>query len=578
MFVLPSIRQFAEERLVIPSGVRGGMRYRRDVNPVTHGVFDIYDAFLNDQEARELFLVAGNQVGKTLSLIALGVYVLTELREDLLVFGPTLQVAQAVGGEMIRVMDHMGVKYERGTYNCRLENGTVLTWRGQSDAQRSQVTARIVLVTEAEKIRQKRTEEAHPIDQIRARTMSFSNGKIVFESTLTSETGVMWRGYNEAEVRYRFHHRCYECGSLFLPDVAGCFSDSYACTVCGSLLTGRRRCVSEGEFVREGEPCGRTYGIRYTAFDGLLIDPLATMCVLRDSKDINDLRRLYLQFLAEPPKIVFVAPSDPTVFIHRRGQVNPEDFWAVGVDVGSSVSHWVLLTYTPGERHIKITDFGKCRGSIKDQVNMLASIISGLNDRGVLLFDYGFNGAHLVRLWNSLEPRQRVLPVRGISERSFVIDPNTDISYGDFWRYRRMKGSGTYGIQVYTVSAKDAVFGLLYSSRLVIFANDGKDVTIKYFTDSICRSERPIEKNGLRVYELVGTSNHYFDATVYALTGLLFAGAPVDLSGLPRVEAAGVMYDGNVDDLTSGDIDIVENVKHQRRLRMKSTIDKGALI
>lgn len=580
MFLLPGLQQFAIDSMMIPSGVRGGMRYRADVNPVTHHVLGIYDEFLNDQNARELFLLAGNQVGKTLSLITLACYVLLEMREDIIIFAPTLQIAQAVGGEILRVMDSLGVKYERGVYNTRFENGVVMTWRGQSDAQRSQVTARIVLVTEAEKIRQRKTEEAHPIDQIRARVMSYTNGKIFFESTLTSESGLMWSGVSNADVQFRFHHRCPSCDVLFVPCVDHVLSDCYACSECGTAISSADRAVAvtSGEFIRVGSS-GRVYGIRYSALDGLLIDPLPEIYRLKCSKDLNDIRRLYLQYVAEPPKVVFTPPPDPPAFAHRRGQVDAGDYWSIGVDVGGSVAHWVLTTYTPGSRQIKISDFGKVRGAFKNQVDILHSIISGLNEqRGCLLFDYGFNGAHLVRLWNNQSPRQRVLPIRGINERSFVIDPAVDISYGDFWRYRRMKGSGIYNVQVYTVSAKDAVFGLLYTSRLVMFTNDGQDISVKQFLDSICRSERPIEKNGQRLYELVGQSNHYFDALVYSVTGLLFSGAPIDLSALPPVEPAGVVYEGQVEMDEYADANIADVERKPRMLRKKVSTDQEGYI
>jgi len=579
-FILPSIQRYASDRFVIPSGVRGGMKYREEVNPATHGVLDIYNKFLFDSSASELYLIAGNQVGKTLSLILTACYVLSELREDLLIFGPTFQVAQAVAHDVIRSLEYQGITAERGTYQARLSNGVVLTWRGQSDSQRAQVTSRIVLVTEAEKIRQKRTEEAHPIDQIRARVMSFRNGKIFFESTITSETGLMWSAYKNADKVFEFYHRCGECGELFKPDINNLGEDWYACSNCGVVIPieERRKCIESGGFVDNGG-VGRYWGVRYSAFDGLLIDPFRDMVFLRDSSDLNAQRRLYLQYLCEPPRLIFVSPEDPITTEYRRGVVEPGDYWCIGVDVGVSVAHYVLLAYTPGSDFIRIADFGKCRGSLQAQVDTLKGILSSLDpERGVLLFDYGFNGQHMLRLWNKAGVKQLVLPIRGMATRSFVIDPANDIRYGDWWRYRRMVRSGSYTIQIDGTAGKDAVFGLLYTSRLRMFSNDGSDITVRQFSDSLCRSERPIEENGERRYEKVGVSNHYFDATVYALAGLLFVGAPIDLTALPRIESASMVKASETPTVEiQGNLIVDEN--HRRRsLRIGGNVKREIIL
>ncbi len=96
------------------------------------------------------------------------------------------------------------------------KNGSFLRFMGAggNDAQRSSHTARIIIMTEVDKYDDigETSQESSPVSQIEMRADSFEDSKIIYECTVTGETGKIWQEAMVHGSGANIFVPCYHCG------------------------------------------------------------------------------------------------------------------------------------------------------------------------------------------------------------------------------------------------------------------------------------------------------------------------------------------------------------------------------
>lgn len=304
------IRQWCEEELVIPEGFREGSRYRADTLPWQGLWLDEIDS----GNWNRFVLIACVQGGKTLvGFVAPCLWHLFEWREPVLLGIPQMEMAGLKWRKELRPAIAANPKFRdllpehgRGSKGGSFESLTFghgpdlsfLSGKG-GDEKRSGITARVVSVTEADRVDDagEDSEEAAPIFQMEARIASFEgDSRFYAECTRTTSSGFVSREY-EAGSASRIMCPCQHCGEWVSPereDLVGhedaqnemeaAEITAWYCPACGELITDAERrtmnvaarLVHRGQTIdRDGEiqgppPPTKTLGFRANAFNNLM--------------------------------------------------------------------------------------------------------------------------------------------------------------------------------------------------------------------------------------------------------------------------------------------------------------------
>jgi hypothetical protein len=149
-----TMRQFAEEEIILPNGPRENLRFSCAFMPWTGLVLDVFQS----GKYRKFFLSGPAQSGKTLvGFVIPTIYQLFEMEDDVIIGVPDIGMAQGIYSEKIlpiiqksRFADQLPVSGEgsRGGKFQKIEfrNGAVLRFMGAGggDGQRSSHTAPMV--------------------------------------------------------------------------------------------------------------------------------------------------------------------------------------------------------------------------------------------------------------------------------------------------------------------------------------------------------------------------------------------------------------------------------------------------
>lgn len=305
-----TIHEFAEQEIAIPKGDRKGMMFDIEFMPFTRFILD---AIMNPYW-RRMAIVGPTQAGK--SLLANNIpmlYFLFEAQEDIIVGMPHMDLARGIWQEKILPVI-LGTKYREllpdtgagargGTPTAiQFKNGVWLRFMGAGggDAQRSSHTARIIIMTEVDKMDDPgdASEEADPVSQIAMRADSYEESKIIMECTVTHEHGRIWQEAMIMGSGGQIYVPCPDCG-LYQPLIReGLIFDEkdslsaeetarYKCSGCESMWTDsmRRQALMRPVLAHrdqkvnldgsiEGElPRTRTFGLHYN----VLYSPMSSL-------------------------------------------------------------------------------------------------------------------------------------------------------------------------------------------------------------------------------------------------------------------------------------------------------------
>ena len=407
-----TIRQFAEEEIVIPEGKYQDRKWRAYRQPYAALLFDLMGHGPWTRRA----ILGPVQSGKTLNGVDIPLlHSLFELG-DTTIFGlPTMDLASTKWTTEIQPLirrtryanllptkgagSRGGTKLESVTF----ANGARLEFMSghANDEKRSGFTARRAYVTEIDKMDRpgQVSREADPLVQIEARTDSFDIGEaeINLECTVSITEGRIWQEYIHGTAT-RIIHQCPHaaCGKWISPEREHLFGWQQAqnklqaareaffcCPQCGGRLTDAQRyqmnqgarAIHRGQEIAPdgrivGEPAETdTLGFRWSAFQNMFASTAklgAKEWAAAHTEDEENAKKEMCQFVwavpYEPP-LWDETPLSAAVVKRRmasetKGLV-PADakYFTVGVDVHKRFGVWIAIAWREdGSGHV--VDYG----------------------------------------------------------------------------------------------------------------------------------------------------------------------------------------------------------------------------
>ncbi|REJ65845.1 MAG: hypothetical protein DWQ31_16670 [Planctomycetota bacterium] len=306
-----SLREFAEQELVIPEGPYQGQKFRVSTQPFAGLLLDEIDS-----GRWQKFRVTGCvQSGKTLLLFILPTcYHLFEWGEPVIAGIPSMQMAGDKWRKELlpaikanpRFREQLPVGKGKGSKGgsfdlMQMQNGAMLKFMAGhgGDEVRSGFTARVLVVTEADRVDAagEASREAAPIYQMEARTAAEAdNARLFAECTATTEDGFIWQEYSENSTASKIVGQCPHCREWVTPEREhfvgweDCLSEveaaergTFICPSCAACIDdNQRRVMNEGaKLLHRGQvidrdgvitgdpPPTRTLGFRWNAFNNL---------------------------------------------------------------------------------------------------------------------------------------------------------------------------------------------------------------------------------------------------------------------------------------------------------------------
>lgn len=407
---LRTLREWAEEELIIPDGPYKGRRFRVSRQPYAGLWFDAVDS----GRWSRICTTGPTQSGKTLMAFIIPVlYHLFEIGETVIVGVPDLMMSgdkwrqdllPAILASRYRDLLPKSGAGSRGggkIDSITFRNGATLRFMsgGGGDKARAGFTARVVVITETDGMDEagETSREADPITQLEARTKAYpGTRRIYMECTVSIEDGRTWSEYQggttskiyekcphcEAfvhlerqhfvgwqsaetveEAREKGHWACESCGTAWSEDDRKAANES-------AILLHRGQDLEDDGTITGDIVETDTLGFRWTSTNNRFTtaaEVSAEEWRAARSPDADLAEVAILQFvwaLPHKPGDIELRRLDPQA-ISRRVTNEPKGLvpdrlttLTVGVDVGGWLHHWVAVGFDhDGSPHI--VDYGK---------------------------------------------------------------------------------------------------------------------------------------------------------------------------------------------------------------------------
>jgi phage terminase large subunit GpA-like protein len=396
---LRTMRQFAEQEIILPSGPHQDERFKCDRNPWSGLWLDAIDSGL----WRRFNLTGPSQAGKTLQGSAIPVvYHLMECRETVIYAAPTLDMAgdkwQQDVLPVIRASKYRDLLPDRGAgskggmaNSIQFKHGPTLRFMtgGGDDKVRAGFTSRVVVITETDGLDEagESSREADKISQLEARTNAFDDrARVYMECTTSTETGRTWRELKQG-TNSKIIVPCPHCRNWVTPErdhlvgwqdaqdiITAGERAMLHCPSCGvgwtepertkanrmGRLIHREQKIADAGRIDGPLPKTNTLGFRFTAANNLLVtvakvaqeewsSPRNTDTALAEKK----MRQFYWTLPSEAESVTLSEMN--TAAITRRAIDIPRGrvpmgatHLTIGVDIGKWLCHWVAVAWLPG--------------------------------------------------------------------------------------------------------------------------------------------------------------------------------------------------------------------------------------
>lgn len=284
---LRTLREFAEQEIIIPDGEAKGWRFTVERQPYTGALLDEIDS----GRWLDILISGPSQSGKTLTGFVLpAIYHTVELVENYVVGIPDMRMANnkwkvdfepvfRASPALERLLPTSGPGSRGGDVKdtITLTNGAVLKFMtaGGDDVGKAGFTARCVGVTEAARFSQVggTSVEADPLRQLRARQRSFDRDRrrLYVEGTVTIAEELPWT-LREQSTKSRLLVPCPHCQAWILPgrgdllgwqdarsEIEAAENVRFFCPECGEAIAEqeRRAAVRECKLVHDGQTIDR---------------------------------------------------------------------------------------------------------------------------------------------------------------------------------------------------------------------------------------------------------------------------------------------------------------------------------
>ena len=428
---LRTMRQFAEQEIILPSGPYEGETFSVDRQPFARLWLDALDSGRWQRYA----CTAPSQSGKTLlgSLVPL-LYHLFEIVERV-VFGlPDMDMA------LDKWRDDILPVIERTRYRALLpksgggsrggrvravkfRNGAVLRFMsaGGGDKSRAGYTSRVLIVTEVDGFDASSitSREADKIKQLEARTRAYSSGlrrRTYLECTVSTEEGRIWQEYTHGTAS-RIILPCPHCAAWVSPErehllgwqdaeseIEARQKALFHCPQCGKPWTEEQRhtanlqcrLVHRGQEVHPdgqivgSEPLCDTFGFRWSAVNNTFatsgdaaLDEWRGVRAANEDNAQRELQQFVWCIPYAPPKLENAPLSSEAVrqrFGHdRRGFVPAETaHLTVAVDLGLRVC-WYMAVAWRADATGHVVDYGTIEVR-SDDLGLERGLMAALRD------------------------------------------------------------------------------------------------------------------------------------------------------------------------------------------------------
>lgn len=419
---LRSMREFAEQEIVLPTGPFEGQRFKCDRLPFNRLWFDAIDS----GKWRRFAATGPRQSSKTLTgFVTPILYHLFEVGETVICGLPSLDMAAdkwnrdllpAIAASRYRDRLPKAGRGSRGGNITSVEfaNGATLRFMtgGGGDKSRAGFTSRVVVITEVDGMDQAggASREADKITQIEACTDAFGDrARVYMECTVSIEEGRIWQEYTRG-TQSRIVIRCQHCRQYVTPErehlvgwkeadnvMAAGAASHFVCPGCGAVWDEEQRAAanrdcklvhSGQEVTADGEITGKppethTLGFRWTAANNLLVKPAvvgmkewrAHRATDEDNAE-KEMRQYVWTLPCEPDKVDLSRVEAQTIAgrvgSEPKGKAPPGTaFITVGIDLGQHICHWGALAWRPnatphlldyGVLEVPSNDLGADRG------------------------------------------------------------------------------------------------------------------------------------------------------------------------------------------------------------------------
>ena len=406
---LRTMREFAEQEIIIPSGPFAGRRFRVARQPYTALWFQEIDS----GRWSRCVATGPTQSGKTLSCFVIPLlYHLFEMGETVICGLPDMDMAGDKWREdLLPVIERSRYRdlmpsHGGGSRGGRVEsfqftNGATLKFMsgGGSDKSRAGFTSRVVVITETDGMDRpgSSSRESDKVTQLEARTRAFGSSKRIYmECTVSTEAGRIWQEYLHG-TKSRIMLPCPVCRAWIAPErehltgwqgadslLAARATAAFACPSCGDVWSSDQRTLanSEGRLLHEGQsideqgnvvgqpPDTDTFAFRWSAVNNLFLsagDLGGDEWRASRSPDEENAEREMRQFVWTLPILpqkweqtaLEVAEITARITALPRGQVPAGVKWlTAAVDIGKYLLHWVVVSW--GENATgHVVDYGR---------------------------------------------------------------------------------------------------------------------------------------------------------------------------------------------------------------------------
>ncbi|QDV25949.1 terminase gpA endonuclease subunit [Aureliella helgolandensis] len=404
-----SMRQFAEEEIVLPSGPYAGTRFRVHRQPYTGLWFDQVDS---GRWSR--FVATGpTQSGKSISCFVIPLlYHLFEYGETVICGVPDMDMAADKWREdLLPIIERSRYRDQlpkqgsgsRGglVQSLQFRNGATLRFMsgGGGDKSRAAFTSRVVVITETDGMDEsgRKSREADKISQLIARTRAFGHrARVYMECTVSTEQGRTWQEYTRG-TQSQIVLPCPLCGAWVSPEreqligwqeaesqLEARKTAAFSCSACQEpwsepqRVEANRNCrlVHHGQTINssgeiEGEyPETETLGFRWSAVNNLFAttgEIASEEWVASRAADEDNAERERRQFVWCLP-VVPTKWTDAEIETHElacrvaevpRGVVPMNaDTLTIAMDLGKYLNHWVVVAWSAGP-YGHVVDYGR---------------------------------------------------------------------------------------------------------------------------------------------------------------------------------------------------------------------------
>lgn len=405
---LRSMRQFAEDEIVLPSGPFTGSRFRCHRQPYTGLWFDQVDS----GRWSRLVATGPTQSGKSLTCFVIPlIYHLFEYGETVICGLPDMDMASDKWREDILPIIERS-KYRRQlpakgsgsrgglVQSIQFRNGATLKFMsgGGGDKSRAGFTSRVLVITETDGMDEagRESREADKVSQLLARTRAFGNrARIYMECTVSTEAGRTWQEYTHG-TKSCIVLPCPHCQAWVSPErehlvgwqeagsqIEARNTGRFSCPACSESWTDEERITAnrsgrlmhDGQTIENSEVAGPapqtdTLGFRWSAVNNLFLSAgeiAGDEWRASRAADEENAERERRQFVWCLP-VVPTKWTDAEIEVHElacriadvpRGVVPATaQFLTAAMDLGKYLNHWVVVAWSPGP-FAHVVDYGR---------------------------------------------------------------------------------------------------------------------------------------------------------------------------------------------------------------------------